>query len=474
MAENSMEEKNILTGKDNNRKKNIVSPKDTVTKTLIQHSMPLQEETLSFLKGIAEDYGKVRNSVYQRYSGIRNINRLTPVYTVLNEMRACGLREQLGLPAVYYELAVSDAVADIKGNWGILKNRVADLIRDNENLTSEDRQYLRTILKINSVFSAVLNREPYEMPRNAEGLAIDAERLNNLLCRLVRRHMAVPKTGNANAFRVSPNGYKYKDGGIYLVSRIPRQRVFVPLKDARVFDRQILVTLRGDRVRLTIPVEARVRKHTDYKGAIYAHIGNRDMLTLSNGNVYGRDLEARVWPETLRLDRKIRERGTLIRNYEKQVAEGDAGKALSIERNNLGKKKYDSEKARQRARTQDYINTELNRMLKWEKPARIVITRPVTKDETKHRSTTVNLKLNRSFNGYIRNRLAFKCRVHSVELVEINSKGTGSVCAACGAEGKRWKGEFTCEACGRKTTIALNSAVNIEKKFQKENREKTV
>ena len=50
---------------------------------------------------------------------IANVNRLTPVYSILNEMRCCGLRQQLNMPAVYYELAISEAVGDIKGVWGM-------------------------------------------------------------------------------------------------------------------------------------------------------------------------------------------------------------------------------------------------------------------------------------------------------------------------------------------------------------------
>lgn len=69
---------------------------------------------MEFLKGIALDYCKVKNYIYKRYSGIKNLNRLTPVYSILNEMRYCGLREQLNLPVVYYELAIADAIADIK------------------------------------------------------------------------------------------------------------------------------------------------------------------------------------------------------------------------------------------------------------------------------------------------------------------------------------------------------------------------
>lgn len=465
MAANLMEEKSDRVQKNNVTDKNGIVPRSTVTKTLVQYSAPLPEATVTFLEGIAEDYGKVKNYVYQRYSGIKSVNKLTPVYTILNEMRSCGLRNQLGLPSVYYELAVADAVADIKGNWGRLKNKISDLIRENKNLSPEDRLYLRTVLKIGSVFSAILKSEPSEMPDNAKGLDIDTKRLNNLLRRLVRRHLTVPATENVNTFRVNPNGYKYQDGGIYLVSRIPRKRVFIPLKDNRVFDRQILITMQGNTALLYVPIETKVKHHEDYQGTVYMHIGNRDMLTLSNGNIYGQDLEARVYPETLRLEAKNHERGAVLRNYKIHIAAGDTVKAGKIERNNLGKKKYESIKTRERAKTQDYINTELNRMLKKEKPARIIIPKPVTKNKTKIYSKTANLKLKRSFNGYIRKRLAFKCQINSIELIEINSKGTGSICSECGGEGKCYKGEFTCKSCGLNTSIGLNSARNIEKKY---------
>lgn len=104
-------------------------------------------------------------------------------------------------------------------------------------------------------------------------------------------------------------------------------------------------------------------------------------------------------------------------------------------------------------------------MVREEKPARIVITRPVTKNKTKIYSRSANRKLARSFHSYIRERLAYKCRVHSIELVEISSKDTGSICSSCGTEGKRQGRDFLCEDCGLETTIALNSARNIQQKY---------
>lgn len=437
----------------------------TITKTIWQYSEPLPQETMEFLRGIALDYSKVKNYVYGRYSGVKSLNMLTPVYSILNEMRHCGLREQLNLPAVYYELAIADAVTDIKCSWGIVKNKVGEKITANENLNDDDRMYLRTVLKIGSVYAAVLNHQEYEMPQNASDLDINRNRLNNLLCRLTRRYLTVPKTENTNWFRISPNGYSYKDGAMRIVCRTPRKRISIPLKDDRTFDRQIQVHIRHDFVALAVPVETKIRRHNDYINTIYAYIGSRDMLTLSNGNVYGERLEELVNPETERLARKNRERSKVYTAYEQNTEIGNRQKAENIEANNLGKLKYDNQKEKERRKTTTFINSELNRMLESEKPAKIVITKPVTKNKTKIYVKLVNRKLARNFQSYIRERLDYKCRVHSIELIEMNSKGTGKICSACGAEGKRQGKEFWCESCGLKTTIALNSAKNIQQKY---------
>ena len=442
-----------------------MSTDNTVTKTIWQYSEPLPEETMAFLRSIATDYCKVKNYVYGRYSGIKNLNNLTPIYNILNEMRCCGLREQLNLPVVYYELAIADAVTNIKSNWGNIKKRIGGCVTTNENLSEDDRIYLRTVLKLNSVFTAILNHQNYEMPKKADGLDIDVKRLNNLLRRLTRRYLTQPRSDCTDSFRVSPNGYSYKNGAMRIVCRIPRKRVSIPLKDDRMFDRQIQVHIRQDNVALAVPVEARVRMHQDYMNTIYIYIGRQDMFTLPDGHIYGASLEELTDPETERLSKKNRERHKIYSVYTQSAEEGDIQKAQKIEANNFGRLKYDRQKEKQRERTKTYINSEINRMIETEKPARIIITRPVTRNKTKIYARSANRKMTRSFGGYIRERLAYKCKVHSIELVEISSKHTGQKCSACGAEGKRLGRDFVCEGCGLNTTIALNSAKNIQQKY---------
>ena len=61
------------------------------------------------------------------------------------------------------------------------------------------------------------------------------------------------------------------------------------------------------------------------------------MLTLSNGNVYGKELGSLVTPETERLAEKNKERGRIR-------AATDESLKKKLEENNLGSKKYDAQK----------------------------------------------------------------------------------------------------------------------------------
>ena len=115
----------------------------TVTKTVVQYSKPLSQEITNFLHSIAKDCIKVKNAVYERYSGIGSVNKLASVYTIMNEMRYCGLRTQLDLPTVYYETAVSEAVSDLKSNWAFIKSKIILEINKKENLKAE-KIYIRT------------------------------------------------------------------------------------------------------------------------------------------------------------------------------------------------------------------------------------------------------------------------------------------------------------------------------------------
>lgn len=440
-----------------------------ITKTVWQHTQVLPEETIEFLRGIAADYAKVKASTYERYSGVGSLGKLASIYDIMTEMRHSGLREQLDLPSVYYELAVRDGIRDIKGMWGMVKNKIRTLVTANEALSNEDRLYIRTVLKLDQVYAAILNREDYPMPEKTIGLNMDVDCLNNLLRRLTRRYRIKPAAGRADSFCVSPGGYSYKNGVLCLVSRVPRNRVMLPLRDSRVSARQIRVNIKEDHAVIAVPAEVKKRAHKDFQHTIYLHLGYQQMCTLSSGNIYGGKLGEMSSAKSKRLMEKNRERGKVKARYRESFALGDRKKAADIEENNLGIQKYNRQKKREQAEIETYINAEINRMLETEKPAKIVIPKPVMVNKTKLKYKQANRKMAETPLGYVRERLSQKCQVNCIELVEIQSKGTGNMCSNCGAEGKRLAEGFICESCGFSSTIALNGARNIEAKYKELN-----
>lgn len=439
---------------------------DTFTKTIWQYTEELPKESIEFLQGIAVDCGKVKAGVYQRYSGVKSLRKLSSTFDIMTQMRHCGLREQLNLPSVYYELAVRDAVTDIKGMWSVLKNKIRTLITANENFSPDDRMYLRTVLKLDNVYAAILNYEDYQAPEKVKDLELDLGRLNNYLRRLTRKYLGKPVAGTANAFCISPQGYSYKNRCLYLTSRERRKRVKLPLRDEKTSNRQIRICLKENCAAIAIPVEIKKQRHKSYKNTLYIHLGYKNMCTLSTGSIYGSELGSLSSAKSERLMKKNRERNHVKRFYHDSLALGNEKKAIHIAANNLGTFKYDNQKKKERARIETYINTEINRMLETEKPERIVITKPITRNKTKFPSKTANRKLTESFCGYVRKRLTEKCAVHSIELVEVNSKGTGEICSNCGETGKRLPEGFVCENCGYQSSIPLNGARNIERKYK--------
>ena len=133
-------------------------PQEKICKTIHQYSQgPVSAENMRKLQEIAEDCRTVKNYVYTCYGGIGSLSKIYPGYTVQNEMTGSGLRARLGLPSVYYYLAIFDALGDIKSQWSRTKTKVLELVGKNQGFSPEEKHYLRFLIKVNNAFQAVLN-----------------------------------------------------------------------------------------------------------------------------------------------------------------------------------------------------------------------------------------------------------------------------------------------------------------------------
>lgn len=420
---------------------------------------------------IAEDYRQVKNYVYSRYGGKGGLAKIYPGYTVQNEMTGSGLRTALAMPAVYFYLAIYDALGDIKSQWTRTKAKVLKLIGQNEGFTAEEKHYLRFLLKSANAFEAVLNQKeiglPREMQKRYEELAVqvDTLKLHRYLCRQVRKyHVGKLHTEAATGFSVTERAYRYADHGLYLSTKQNRKRIFVPLTDNNSSKSQLYIKLFPDsgKIEVRVPVGVAVRSHSDYEATVGLAVGMYTMLTTDKGHKYGEQL------------------GSLQTEYAEWVRQQTTVYNLNRAAN-PGRKKYTVQKNRYIEQLHSYINSELNRFLTTERPRIIYLAKmPGTN------AGGINRKINNSValwqRGYIRKRLFLKCREHSVEIREVLGRGISSECSHCGMSGVweksiPWKesiprkksipkkdGMFTCPACGESLEEKTNTARNVLKR----------
>ena len=421
-------------------------------RTVRQYSAePVAGGDMDKLLEIAGDYRRVKNYVYERYGGIGSLGKLYPGYTIQNEMTACGLRAELGLPSVYYYQAVFDALGDVKSQWTRIKTAVRKAAAANQNLTEEDRHYLRFLLKVNNAFEAVLNgKEPAGLPEAVQtqcdtlAESADARRVHGYLRRQVRKRQVRLHTERADGFGVTERAYRYGEHGIYLATKQNRKRVFLPLTDSRQYTGRLNVKLFPEESRIEIgaAVRVRIKAHSDYTNRVGIALGMRTLLTTHEGRQYGTEF------------------GKLHAAYAEWLRERTAG---GSRKDNTGRKKYNAQKRRKEERLHSYINQQLNLFLKNEKPETVCMVKlPPPK------AGGVNRKINYAVSvwqrGYIRKRLLQKCREQSVEVVEVLGRGVGTECSRCGGTGSVKDGMYRCDSCGYETDEKANSAANALKR----------
>lgn len=426
-------------------------PQNTICKTVHQYNKTrICREDMAKLQEIAGDCLKVKNYVYRHYGGISGLSKLYPGYTVQNEMTVSGLREELGLPSVYFYLAVFDALGDIKGQWTRTKSAIHRKLNQNDGLTPEEKHFLRFLLKVNNAFDAVLSHKKVQLrqdlQRQYEALAaaIEVQKAENYMRRQVRTLHVRQNSDKADGFFLSEKAYRYQDHGIYVAAKERRKRIFILLTDNNRYTRRIYMKLFPEEgnVEIKVPIDVAVKRNGDYKARVGVAVGMSVMFTTDEGHVYGEELG----------------------EYQRELAEwirDQTAKRHADREAEPGNKKHMAKKRRLEERLHSYINMELNRFLKTEKPAVVYI--PKLPRPVKHGGNkAINHSATLWQRGYIRKRLEQKCSQQSVRILEVFGKGISIRCSQCGADGDRQNGKFKCGTCGYETDEKKNTARNVK------------
>ena len=203
-------------------------------------------------------------------------------------------------------------------------------------------------------------------------------------------------------------------------------------------------------------------------------VGITDLITLSNGSVYGANSAELFYTLSDNLVNKNRsrlfsykqklEQRILIEQdqYKKSVLES---KLKNLEENNLGSKKRNAKIGKYKSRIVSHVNHELKKMIKEEDIKEIV---REDLNWSSNNKKNVSKKQQNRFStwskGVLLERLSIKLAEKGITETIVNPAYTSQVCCKCNHLGNRKGKEFKCSNCNLSIDSDFNASINIKKR----------
>lgn len=438
-----------------------------ICKALHQYSKgKISSENMDVLMEIGHGCMVTKNYIYQRYGGIKSLGKLYSGYEVDAEVKESGFREKIGLPSVYFTASVNRALGDIKIMWAQVKSGINDAASKNERFSPEDRHYIRFVVKVSGCLEGILNGKPVSLPEEIQSkyesvitelgdeTGQRVQSLNRYLCRQTRKRLRRLHTDNATYFTIKKQGYRYGESegknGIFLATKVNRQRMFIPLTDANVYDRMLDIKLdpKKRKVEIIIPLLVNTKQHENYTNEIGISLGLWNMITTSTGDVYGSEFGKK----------------------QQEISQYILKENYQDGRENISEtQKYAAHKAKMDRALKNYVNMEINRMLEQEKPGTIYMAKlprnagmhAAVHDAQQQMKGTGDTHFLRMWKkGFVTERLQWKCQQNGIRIIEVIGKEISTECSACGQKGIVKGESFRCPFCGFEENKKVNGARN--------------
>ena len=425
----------------------------------------------------------IKNYVWSRYSGISSLLKQSG-WTIRDELIQKDLLSKK-IPKTLSRVAVEKSASTIKTNWSLTKKQVKKAIAQNENLTKDDKRYLYLCLKHTPTLYNILNYKKVDYQTDyLKDLKIDVHRLNNLLRRYIRRYKAKPYTKKANVILTS-NLYKFNTNNrIFMFSgKAKNSRIEIDLignVPKLKGTLELVKNQKDNQYYLHVPLDRIINKKemTEQSEILGLDVGITDLITLSNGSVYGANSAELFYTLSDNLVNKNRSRlFSYKRKLEQRIlAELDLSKKAileqklkNLENNNLGSKKRNSKISKYKSRIASHINCELNKMVKEEDIQEIVREDLNWSSKKKNVSKKQQNRFSTWSKGVLLERLSVKLAEKGITETIVNPAYTSQVCCKCNHLGERKGKEFKCSNCNLSIDSDFNASINIKKrKFIKE------
>ena len=428
----------------------------------------------------------IKNYVWSRYSGINSLLKQSG-WTIRDELiQKDLLSNKIG--KTLSRVAVEQSASTIKSNWTTTKKKVKQAIAQNENLTKDDKRYLYLCLKHTPTLYNILNYKKVDYATDyLKDLKIDVHRLNNLLRRYVRRYKTKSNTNKTNViltsnlYKFNPNNKEFSFTGkkrnsqveITLIGNVPKLKGTL----------ELVKNQKDNQYYLHVPLDRIINKKemTEQSEILGLDVGITDLITLSNGSVYGANSSELFYTLSDNLvnknrsrlfsyKRKLEERILIEQDtYKKSILEQ---KLKNLEDNNLGSKKRISKISKYKSRIASHINCELNKMVK-EEDIQEIVREDLNWSSKKKKKRNVSRKQQNRFStwskGLLLERLSVKLSEKGIKETIVNPAYTSQVCCKCNHLGSRNGKVFKCSNCNLSIDADFNASINTKKrKFIKE------
>lgn len=421
----------------------------------------------------------IKNYVWSRYNGIGSLLKQSG-WTIRDELIQKDLLSKK-ITKTLSRVAVEQSAATIKSNWTTTKKKVKKAIAQNENLTKDDKHYLYLCLKHTPTLYNILNYKKVDYATDClKDLKVDVHRLNNLLRRYIRRYKTKSYTNKANVILTS-NLYKFDLNNnifsftgkkknskvtITLIGNIPKLKGTL----------ELVKNQKSNQYYLHVPLDRIIIKKemTEQSEILGLDVGITDLITLSNGSIYGANSAELFYTLSDNLVNKNRSR---LFSYKRQLEERilteqeEPEKAIleqklrNLENNNLGSKKRISKISKYKSRIVSHINCELNKMVKEEDIEEIV--REDLNWVSKKKKNVSRKQQNRFSTwskGVLLERLSVKLAENGIKETIVNPAYTSQVCCKCNHLGNRNGKVFKCLNCNLNIDADFNASINTKKR----------
>ena len=420
----------------------------------------------------------IKNYVWSRYSGIGSLLKQSG-WTIRDELIQKDLLSNK-ITKTLSRVAVEKSASTIKTNWTFIKKKVKKAIAQNENLTKDDKRYLYLCLKHTPTLYGILNYKKIDYQIDyLKDLKIDVHRLNNLLRRYIRRYKTKSHTNKTNVILTS-NLYKFDLNNntfsftgkkknsqviITLIGNIPKLKGTL----------ELVKNQKTNQYYLHVPLDRIIspKDMTEQSEILGLDVGITDLITLSNGSVYGANSAELFYNLSDNLVNKNRSRlFSYKRKLEQRILiEQDTtkksvleSKLKNLENNNLGSKKRISKICKYKSRIASHINHELNKMIKEEDIEEIVREDLTWSSKKKNVSKKQQNRFSTWAKGVLLERLSVKLAERGIKETIVNPAYTSQVCCKCNHLGNRKGKEFKCSNCNSSIDADFNASINIKKR----------